>query len=76
MDSLGIPETATLKSPKLSLFVDWYWLLVARLPEGLLDDGRGSIRTGLVTICDLNHCIQLSNLSHKLCTLTHDKSTS
>lgn len=29
MDSLGIPDTATLKSPKLSLFVDWDGLLVA-----------------------------------------------
>ena len=76
MDSLGIPDTATLKSPKLSLFVDWDGLLVAWLPEGLLDDDVGNIRTGLVPFCDLNHCTQLSNLCHNLGTLKHDKNTS
>jgi len=56
MDSLGNPETATFKSPRLSLFEDWDWLLVAWLPERLLDDGGGSILTGLLRFCDLNHC--------------------
>lgn len=57
MDSLGNPDTATLKSPKLSLFDDWDSKLAAWLPEALLYDGGGRIRTGLVFLSDLNHCI-------------------
>lgn len=66
MDSLGNPDTATFKSPKLSLFDGWDSELAAWLPEVLLYDGGGRIRTGLVFFCDLNHCIQLCNLSHYL----------
>lgn len=65
MVSLGTPVIVTLKSDKLSLLEIWDWQLEAWLPEGMLDDGAGSILAGFPTFCDLNHYKQLDKHNSK-----------